>query len=379
MMLAAPELVEAEPIEVLGEVDVALELQRRMLAGGVMWGEERSEAQAGHAAMVGSDEIVALTGPATWHDQAVEHVELRAPHDDDVEAMSLVIDAQETVWWGEPDGDIDDLRHELERVEQAMGSLDAGARVAMVDGVLVGVALSIGHGHTSVAVDPSHSRASAARMALFGWLAGLGGFDGIEVESPVHDVERLGELAPIGFVPYRSSFELERGDHAADLGEPVWPDGLVPVPFRLGVDDEELHDMIYAFWTDVAGHIHRPIDEWRTSILAGPWFDADLVVIVRGDGGDGPIAGCALGRMFSGDVGWVSQFGVAPSARYVGLGRATLIEACRRLGQQQPKLIGLGVEAENANALGLYRSVGFEIVREWVHCAREPVQPSGRS
>jgi len=326
--------------------------------------------------MVGSKEIVALTGPATWHDLAVEHIELRAPHDDDVEAMSLVVDAQDTAWWGEPDGDIDDLRHELGRVEQAMGSLDAGARVASVDGAIIGAALAVGHGHTSVAVDPSSAGASAARVTLFGWLAG---FDDVEIESPAQDAERLGELASIGFVPYRSSFELERPGDATDLGEPAWSDGSMPVPFRLGVDDEELHDMIYAFWTDVAGHTHRPIDEWRTSILAGPRFDADLVVIVRGDSGDGPIVGCALGRTFTGDVGWVSQLGVAPLARGVGLGRATLIEACRRLSEKQPRIVGLGVEAENANALGLYQSVGFEIVREWVHCARDPARFAGRS
>jgi len=315
-----------------------------------MRGEERSEAQAGHSAMVGSGEIVALTGPAPWHDLAVDHIELRAANDDDVEAMSLVIDAQDSAWWGEPEGDIAEVRDELARVEQATGSIAAGARVALVDGALVGVAMCIGHGHTSVAVDPSRAAASAARLALFGW---LDGFDGVEIESPGQDAERSGELASIGFVPYRSSFELERSGDATDLGEPV--------PFRLGVDDEELHDMIYAFWTDVAGHTHRPIDEWRRSILA---------VIVRGDGGDGPIAGCALGGTFAGDVGWVSQLVVAPSAR--GVGRAILIESCRRLSAKEPKLIGLGVEAENSNALGLYQSVGFEIVREWVHCVRDP-------
>jgi ribosomal protein S18 acetylase RimI-like enzyme len=145
---------------------------------------------------------------------------------------------------------------------------------------------------------------------------------------------------------------------------------MVPMPFRLGVDDEELHEMIYSFWTDVPGHTHRPIDEWRSWILAGPWFDADLIVVVRSDGGSGPIVGCAISRLFGSDVGWVSQLGVARSARGFGLGRAILIEACRRLSARSPRIVGLGVEAENANALGLYRSVGLEIAREWIHCVR---------
>ncbi len=326
--------------------------------------------------MVGSAEIVARTGPATWHDRAVEHIELRPPCDDDVEAMSLVIDAQDTAWWGEPDGDIDDVRLGLERVELSVGSLLAGARVAVVDGAVVGVALCVGHGHTIVAVDPDAARAFAVRMALFGWLAE---FDQVQIEAPAQDAERLGQLAELGFVPTRSSFELERPGDVVDLPEPAWPAGIVSVPFRLGVDDEELHAMIYSFWTQVPGHTHRPIDEWRSAILAGPWFDADLIVVARADDGEGPIVGGALGRTFVGDVGWVSQLGVARSARGRGLGRAILVEACRRLNRGDIRVIGLGVEAENANALGLYHSVGMEIVREWVHCERDPAQPSGRS
>ena len=43
VVLAAPELVEAELVEVRGELEVALELQRRVLAERVVGGEERAE------------------------------------------------------------------------------------------------------------------------------------------------------------------------------------------------------------------------------------------------------------------------------------------------------------------------------------------------
>jgi len=317
--------------------------------------------------MVGSSEIVRLTGPMTCHDLPVAHIELRAPNIGDLDAMSRVVDAQDTAWWGEPDGDVDDMRHELERVERALGSLDAGARVAIIDGELIGVALAVGHGQTSVAVDPGVAGASDARRTLFEWLTE---FDDVQIEAPAQDAVRLADLASFGLLPYRSSFELERPGDVIDLPQPQWPEGIVPVTFRLGIDDEELHTMIYSFWTDVPGHTARPIDEWRSAILAGPWFDADLVVIARSGDGGGPIVGCALGRTFNGDVGWVAQLGVAQSARGLGLGRAVLIEVCRRLSTKQPRIIGLGVEAENANALGLYRSIGMEVVREWLHCSR---------
>ncbi len=273
-------------------------------------------------------------------------IELRAPVDDDVEAISRVVDAQDIAWWGEPDGDIDDVRDELDRVRRAMGSLDTGARVAAIDGVVVGVALTVGHGHTQVAVDASAGGDSAVRRVLLEWLTGLG--DDVQIEAPAQDVDRLRDLAALGFVPTRSSFELERPGDTADLPEPIWPDGIVVVPFRLGVDDEELHEMIYSFWADVPGHTHRPIDEWRSSILAGSWYDPNLVVVARGDSGRGPFLGSVVGRTFTGDVGWVSQLGVARTARGLGLGRALLIEACRRLSAKDPRIIGLGVEADNA-------------------------------
>src|SRR5258705_13994740 len=48
MVLAAPEFVIAERIELLDEVEVAAELQHRMLADRVMRGEESSEFEARH-------------------------------------------------------------------------------------------------------------------------------------------------------------------------------------------------------------------------------------------------------------------------------------------------------------------------------------------
>src|SRR5258705_1598625 len=48
MMLAAPELIEAERVDLLDEIEVAAELQHRMLADRVMRGEEGSEFETCH-------------------------------------------------------------------------------------------------------------------------------------------------------------------------------------------------------------------------------------------------------------------------------------------------------------------------------------------
>ena len=54
MMLAAPELVEAELVEVLHELDVAAELQHRVFADRVMGGEECAETEPRHAGLPGN-------------------------------------------------------------------------------------------------------------------------------------------------------------------------------------------------------------------------------------------------------------------------------------------------------------------------------------
>src|SRR6516225_5642664 len=48
MVLAAPEFVIAEPVEVLDEIEIAAELQQRMLADRMVRGEKGAELQTRH-------------------------------------------------------------------------------------------------------------------------------------------------------------------------------------------------------------------------------------------------------------------------------------------------------------------------------------------
>ena len=82
--------------------------------------------------------------------------------------------------------------------------------------------------------------------------------------------------------------------------------------------------------------------------------------------------GWVVGRVFDDGRGWVEQLAVALSARGLGLGRTlmlhSLAELCTRCDLARP-----GVQAENENAIGLYRDVGFEVDREWrVYSGRRP-------
>lgn len=298
----------------------------------------------------------------------------------DFDAVAAVSLAQDLAWWGESHGNADDVRSDVDRAVAAMGSLDSGTRVAVVSGVggagrtdgetdgetdsaIVGVALHLGHGQSSLFADQAHPLAADARAELIDWLMDTGA---TIIDAPAQDLSFLAMLAARGLVPTRSSFELERDADLADLARVPPPDGIELVDFRLGVDDQDVHDAVYSVWTDVPGHTYRPIEEWREIFLGGPRSDPGLVVLARRTDDDRRVAGVAIGTMFD-DVGWVMQIAVGRPDRSVGLGRALLVEALHRLVAAGAQRVGLSVEAANDTALGLYRSVGLEITGEWRH------------
>ena len=62
-MFTAPELVEAEAVEVNGEVDVTLELEHRVLAQRVVRCEERAETHACHIDLHLGDVTAGILAP----------------------------------------------------------------------------------------------------------------------------------------------------------------------------------------------------------------------------------------------------------------------------------------------------------------------------
>jgi ribosomal protein S18 acetylase RimI-like enzyme len=73
-----------------------------------------------------------------------------------------------------------------------------------------------------------------------------------------------------------------------------------------------------------------------------------------------PIGVLRIGR-YGGETADVTSFGVLPEHQGRGYGRQMLGEAVRiLLGERWPEIV-IEVETENANALGLYQSVGFVV------------------
>jgi ribosomal protein S18 acetylase RimI-like enzyme len=139
----------------------------------------------------------------------------------------------------------------------------------------------------------------------------------------------------------------------------VCPDGVHIAPYRLGDADDAVHRLIYvdAAWASVEGHAERDLDDWRTTVLPC----RSLFVAHR----DRRPVGWVAGRLLESGHGFVTSLAVATTERGRGVGRALLLRAFTDLGRAGARGLMLEVEAANDSALGLYRSIGMTVEREW--------------
>jgi mycothiol synthase len=181
----------------------------------------------------------------------------------------------------------------------------------------------------------------------------------VELMTFAGDGARVAAFERHGLRHRRSSFTLARPDSAGPLPAAEFPAGIRVAPYRLGDDDEAVHRLVNvdAAWASVAGHSERDLDGWRTAMRPC----RSLFLACR----DGRPVGWVAGRLLDNGRGYVSMLAVAKPERGRGLGRALLLHAFRDLQLAGARGLGLGVEADNEAALGLYRSVGLEVEREW--------------
>jgi mycothiol synthase len=288
---------------------------------------------------------------------------------DDVDRMLELATACDRAWWGQPETERDEVEQRL----QLAGDLQHRTRGVVAGDRLVAYAVRFGSHDTDVVLPPGldPSARPLVEDALLGWVREVGAD---AIEAPGQDAALLAAYARYGFAPTSSSFELERPADRPLPEAPALPSGVELRPFDRDRDGPPVHTMLYRFWTEVPTHHHRDLDEWRELFLGHASYDADHQVVAWRD--DEPV-GVALCRVFGGDTGWVAQLGVAREARGRGLGRTLLLEATHRLAiTDGVDVVGLAVVARNEQALGLYRSVGFEVTREWVTCTPDEHWPA---
>lgn len=173
---------------------------------------------------------------------------------------------------------------------------------------------------------------------VFGWVQERGAQ---HLELQPTETGRVAWLEAHGWSHSRSVFDLTmRG--ATPVGSPAWPPGLDLRPYVRGEDNAAVHRLVYvdAEFAAVPGHPDRPLEMWQQMYTAENFSG----VIAHRDGRP---------------VGWV-------------MGRSLLLHSFADLRAAGATDLGLTVQATNDRAIGLYRSVGLQVQKEWLVYARDP-------
>ena len=263
--------------------------------------------------------------------------------------------AEEAAWFGEPEVSAEEVG---EWVDDE-GGLAPGVVAVDGDGRVCGFAAPGRHEAVFLA-DPGRTDELADQ--LLPWLHGQA--SAFQLMTFAGDAARLRAFERHGLRHARSVFSLFRPESACPVPAAEIPDGVDVAPYSFDGHDEAIHRLIYvdAAWASVPGHTERDLDEWREAARR-----CSSVFLARRDGR--PV-GWVAGRLLANGRGFVEMIAVATSERGRGLGRALLLHAFGNLETAGARGLALGVQASNDTALGLYRSVGLEIDREWRMYAR---------
>lgn len=276
---------------------------------------------------------------------------LRPATSADTEAVITLAYDEEVAWFGVPESSREEIAHYL----QFNGGVESGVVFdCPAAGRIRACAMVTSISEAVVFFDPVDP--DPPFEAVFAWVHDR---SANHIELQPADTARIAWLDAHGWSHLRSVFDLTMGG-AAPVGVPVWPEGVTLRPYRRGEDDELVHDLVYvdAAFAAVPGHAHRPVEIWKQMFTAENFRGW---IAHR----DGRPVGWVIGRAQDDGTGWVYQLAVAVSERGGGLGRALLLHSFADLLESGASELGLTVQATNDRAIGLYRSVGLQVEKEW--------------
>lgn len=262
----------------------------------------------------------------------------------------------DTAWFGAPESDEAEVGERFDHVP----SFETDSRVFSDGGRVLAVALHNPNDPWFVS-EPDQAFIDLVADDLIAWYAS---FDQPKLDVLDRDEALRSKLAAHGWQHVRSSFELVRSVSAGwTLAEPRYPAGVEVRPFTPD-DAAAMHHLVYvdAGWADIPGHPHREFADWRKLFIPETAVPELQVLAWRGE----RLVGISTGRIFSDGTGWIAQLAVARDERGSGLGRALLLDGLRRRRDAGAGLLGLSVQADNRNALGLYLDTGLRIDREYL-------------
>ena len=299
---------------------------------------------------------------------------LRAPRDDEFDAILELMNRHQLAAFGEADVVADELRTWF-----ATPTLDLQRDVRLVerDGRLVGYADTERADATNrwwsdVKVDPD-SDIEEVLPELVAWLEERAASGIIRVWSAADDVRVVDAFTRLGFAPHRHSYRMEMALEG-EQRTPNWPDGISVREFA-PVDALRVYEANVEVWLDASDPIEESFDEWRRWTTERKGFDSSLWFLAF-DGDE--LAGFSLCRQDDTDpsAGYVAILGVRRPWRRQGLGEALLSHSFAAFRDRGYTRATLGVDASSpTGATRLYERAGMSVYRDTVFLER-PVRRS---
>lgn len=168
-----------------------------------------------------------------------------------------------------------------------------------------------------------------------------------------------------GYEPRWTSWILQ-----IDLDAPLDPPSL-PAAFSIrdytDADERAVYEVVERAFNEWPGRDPSSFEAWRAvSVDREAFSRAATPVLIH----DGAVAGVAVAFAYAAsDEGWVHQLAVAREHRGLGLGRALLQDAFRRVYDGGRRRCGLATDSRTG-ALGVYEAVGMKVRRSYTRYAK---------
>jgi ribosomal protein S18 acetylase RimI-like enzyme len=128
----------------------------------------------------------------------------------------------------------------------------------------------------------------------------------------------------------------------------------------VGEDEKAIHRLIVAAFSR-PDREPVPFFEWQELMMRPDIFDPELWFLAVADG---KIIGASLGYSYP-EEGWVRQLAVAESWQGRGIGAALLRHSFLTFKELGHETVGLGVRAENEQAVSFYERLGMRRARQY--------------
>jgi mycothiol synthase len=189
----------------------------------------------------------------------------------------------------------------------------------------------------------------------------------LQLWAPEDTVAAQALAARLGLVASRTLLVMTRRLDD-ELPEPRLPAGITIRTFQPGRDEPAWLAVNAEAFSD---HPEQGgmTDADLSARMAESWFDpTGFFVALRGQ----QMVGFHWTKQHGGGIGEVYVLGVSPAVGRLGLGKALLLTGLDYLRRQRNTVAKLYVEADNPDAVGLYRDYGFTTVSRDVMYAQRP-------